>query len=121
MNPFKMATSCVRCHDTRTVTKNTRAATDDTSPCPSCGSYDKDEYGRFRSATWSRANGPPTICEVDLTEDEFEWFKLARSQDPQPAKLTVLTWIEGRRYDPSKDEEFLAVAREKFKEWRDRA
>jgi hypothetical protein len=102
------------------VTRSVRAAKTDLVPCGTCGTLSDDEYDRFRREAWTRDHVPPTICEMDLTDAEVPIFKRMREQNPNASKLTVLTWIEGQRYDPAKDPEFLAEARAKFKEWRAR-
>jgi len=119
-NPFAMPFACHACHDVRKQTRRVAARKDDIIPCPYCGLLNDEEYDRFRKDAWTKAQTPPTLCELDLTPEELATFKVMRDANSKASKTTVLTWIEGQRYDPSKDEEFLAVAREKFKEWRAR-
>jgi hypothetical protein len=81
------------------------------------GSEEYDEFGRRR---WAESQKPPEITLLDLTPGEFKTYELMRVQNPKASKMTVLSWTEGQRYDPSKDEEFLGEAREAFRVWRNR-
>jgi hypothetical protein len=67
-----------------------------------------------------RNQTPVGICELDLTPEEFKVFETMKVLNPHASKATVLSWMEGQRYDPAKDEEFLVEARQKFKEWKHR-
>ncbi len=120
MNPFAMPFACPRCQDSRVVTRFPSARGKDIVKCRDCGSMTDEEYDRFRRDAWAKAHKPPSICELDLTPAEFETYQKMRLEHPNASKFTVLSWIEGQRYDPSKDEEFLAEARVKFREWRSR-
>jgi hypothetical protein len=120
-NPFAAPPACPTCGDTRTVTSRVEARENDRRKCPACGNYNDDEYERFRTTAWLRRHKPPEICELDLTMDELKIFKMMRENNPTASKTTVLMWMDGQRYDPSKDPEFLAIAREEFKTWRARA
>ena len=120
MSPFRRPPACLRCNDTRRLTKSARAHESDTLPCDRCGNFNDDEYQRFRQDAWVRSHEPPTISQIDLTPEEFVVYNRMREQNPQASKTTVLMWMEGQRYDPSKDEGFLAVAREEFKKWQAR-
>lgn len=113
-----MKAACEKCDDLRVVTKSVRAATTDLVRCGVCGNYNDDEYRRFRAAAWVKAQPPVGICEIDLTPDEFKVYQGLRERHPDTSKTTILMWVEGQRYDPAKDEEWLkTVARPAFKEW----
>lgn len=120
MNPFARPFACLVCRDSRMLARYASSRKDDLIPCHKCGSLNTEEYDRFRRDAWARDNAAPSICELDLTPEEMSHFKVMRSAHPHAAKATVLSWIEGQRYDPSKDPEFLAVARPAFKEWKHR-
>jgi hypothetical protein len=119
-NPYARPFSCPICRDFRTRTRSTRAVKGDLVPCDRCGLLSPEEYERFRRDAWVKNQIPPSICELDLTAVELALYQTMRVQNPHAAKATVLTWMEGQRYDPSKDEEFLANARQHFKQWRAR-
>lgn len=102
------------------LTRTARATKTDLVPCDACGTLTPDEYDRFTRDAWIKNTKPPGICELDLTNAELDIYKRMKQQNPHASKTTVLSWIEGQRYDPAKDEEFLKEAREKFKEWRAR-
>ena len=106
-NPFTRPFNCSRCHDTRHLTRSARAHLSDLAPCPVCGSLPPDEYERFKRDAWSKNHTTPAICELDLNPAEFLAYQRMRAEHPNFSKLTVLTWIEGQRYDPSKDPTFL--------------
>ena len=97
------------------------ARKEDLVPCDKCGLLSAEEYDRFRRDAWAAQQTPPSICELDLTTDEIQTFRRMRVDNPHASKTTILTWLEGQRYDPSKDDEFLALARPAFKEWKHRA
>ena len=113
--PFRKLPDCSMCADLRWVTK-TRFSRRDDDPvksdivkCPNCDG--------FKLAALKQANRTfPTIQVRDLTEEEASVFREWRAQGHH--ELDCLTWIEGRRYDPAKDETFLAHARIEFKRWR---
>lgn len=119
MNPFSLPPACSACNDTRLIARYPTARKDDLLPCERCGLLVTDEYERFRRDAWSRSHSAPTICELDLTPEEFVIYERMRAEHPNVSKLTVLSWTEGQRYDPSKDQEFLNQARDEFRKWRD--
>src|SRR5512135_3056 len=121
MNPFARPYACPRCKDSRVLTRSSRATKTDLVPCDSCGLLTPDEYDKFRSDAWIRDHKPPQITELNLTLDELAVYKQMRISYPKVSKTTVLSWMEGQRYDPAKDPEFLGEAREAFKKWRNRA
>src|ERR1022692_2902163 len=107
VNPYARPPACPLCSDTRRVTTHVRAHESDIIPCGKCGNLNDDEYERFRLDAWVRDQKAPEICELDLTPVEFERFQKLRQEHPKTSKTTILSWVEGQRYDPSKDEEFL--------------
>ena len=133
-NSYAMKPLCSRCHDVRFVTKRVEARGEtDVVKCPACGpNFDKidgktqettesrERYENFRRVRWAETRKPPEINVMDLTNDELKVFKTWQTEHPNISKMTLLTWIEGRRYDPTTDVEFLEIARQKFKEWRKR-
>jgi hypothetical protein len=119
-NPYARPYNCPRCKDFRLLSKSKRFRRDDLVPCDVCGALNHDEYSDFVRRAWAKNNPPPQICELDLSDEELQIFKRWKVENPGTSKATLLAWIEGRRFDPSKDEEFLAEARIKFKEWKHR-
>lgn len=119
-NKWARKPACSTCNDIRRITKRVAAREADVTPCPTCGNLNSDEYERFRRDAWARDSKPPEITLLDLTADELLTFRRWQAEHPSVSKMTLLSWIEGGRYDPSKDEEFLAEAREEFRKWRAR-
>jgi hypothetical protein len=104
--------ACRTCGDHKRV-----QAVHESIPCPECKDWPKEKRDDLmRAATRAHAE-KPSISETDLSDQEAalvaEWGVL----HPGVHRLTLLTWIEGRRYDPAKDPEFLAEARKRFKKW----
>jgi hypothetical protein len=121
VNPFARPYSCDRCRDSRTLTRHTTARKADLVPCDKCGLLSPEEYDRFTKDAWMKNHTAPGICELDLTEVELAVFRVIRREHPGLSKTTVLSYIEGQRYEPSKDAAFTEEARMKFREWRKRA
>jgi hypothetical protein len=96
------------------------ARKDDLVPCDRCGLIEREEYSRWKREKLKALAKPTGICELDLDEKELATYRLMRVNSPHEDKQTVLSWIEGQRYDPSKDPEFVKDAREKFRAWRSR-
>lgn len=119
-NPYAMPYACEKCRDVRTMTRSVRAREADLVACDKCGLLNDEEYERFRTDAWARQQEPPEICELDLTPEEFKTHAAFREQFPRVSKLTLLSWMEGQRYNPAEDVEFLEDARAKFKAWRAR-
>lgn len=104
--------ACRTCHDFKRVYAGRKDV-----PCPECSAWPPEKRDiMLRSATKDKAE-KPSIREVDLSDDEKALMKEWQSLHPSVNDLTLLTWIEGRRYDPEKDEAFLAEARKRFKKW----
>lgn len=86
-------------------------------PCPECSTWPPEKrIDLLREATRRDAQ-KPSITESDLSDSEKELMAKWSDAHPNVHKLTLLTWIEGRRYDPKEDPEFLAEARKAFKKW----
>lgn len=104
--------ACNTCHDFKRVYAGKKDV-----ECPECSQWTDDQRATIRrSATRDRAEKPAIHAE-DLTQEERDLVAQWRIDYPLVHELTLLTWIEGRRYDPAKDEEFLAIARKQFKKW----
>lgn len=127
-NPFIRPPACASCNDTRMVTSSARARGGDVSPCPRCGpdphpgapesKESRERYDHFTRIRFSETSIAPTISQIDLTPEEFKTYQRFRDENPGASGTTVLSWIEGQRYDPSEDEVFLEEAREHFRRWR---
>ncbi len=106
--------ACPTCLDVRRCVD--RGWTD--VPCPRCGTLDKDAYERLQADHARRTALMPDITALDLTPEEFELYDDWRKRFPYAHGRTLLSWIEGRRYDPSKDAEFLRDCEAALKRWR---
>ena len=89
-----------------------------TVECPECSAWPPDKKHELLRAATRQTAEKPEISMADLTPDERALMAEWVVAHPHVHELTLLTWIEGRRYDPSKDPDFLSVARKKFKKWR---
>jgi len=85
--------------------------------CPECSSWDADKRADMLKQAVRDQADKPSISPADLTDDEKELLKEWTLCHPHVSQMTLLTWIEGRRYDPSKDQEFLAEARKRYRKW----
>lgn len=85
--------------------------------CPECQSWDDEQREAIRRAATRDRAEKPAIGLADLTAEERALVAQWRIDHPRVHELTLLTWIEGRRYDPEKDPEFMAEARKRFKKW----
>lgn len=104
--------ACRTCHDFKRVHAGNRDV-----ECPECAGWDAEKRDHLlRQATKERAE-KPSIRMADLSDDERALVAAWRLEHPNVHELTLLTWVEGRRYDPEKDPEFLAEARKRFKKW----
>ena len=119
VNPYARPFACSRCKDVRWVSNWASMRRGDLAPCPDCGGKDEYDYRVWKREQWLKAN-PTTLCEIDLSDAEFSVYKTIRGQHPELDKREILSYIEGQRYEPAKDEEFLKDARLKFKKWRER-
>jgi len=112
--------ACKTCNDFRNVQDGPRG----TKPCPDCGIlrfHDKEDNGeaylKFRAAAYERAHARPEVDQNNLSADEAAFY-LEQTRAGHN-KITVLSWIEGRRYDPSKDEEFVKLVDETIRKERE--
>lgn len=114
LNPLeRLAFACRTCWDVRRVSFG-----DVDGECPDCSSLtDGERSERLRAATAERTP-KPEIREGDLTSQEREEYHRLRVCHPEAHPLTVLAWIEGRRYDPRDDAEFLALCDRRLRKWR---
>lgn len=104
--------ACRTCGDFKKVYDGPR-----TIDCPECASWpDEKRRDLLRNATREHAE-KPSINDSDLSDAEKDLIAEWTVAHPHVHRLTFLTWIEGRRYDPSKDPDFLAEARKRFKKW----
>lgn len=88
-----------------------------TVPCPECSVWPEGHRAEMLREATKREAEKPSITETDLSDDERAMMAQWAIDHPHVHRLTLLTWIEGRRYDPEKDEAFLAEARKRFKKW----
>lgn len=127
-NPYTEPPACVACNDLRFGSRMNYSA----GPCRVCGcSCAVPAKGETRSeqcsgctkhrdlvrALWSLYRERPTIQEQDLTAAELVVIAEWRARHPHTAMLTMLGWIEGRRYDPAKDKDFLKEEFELIGQW----
>ncbi len=114
LNPVeRLAFACRTCFDVGKVSFGTHDG-----ECPSCSSLTGGERtARLRADTAQRVS-KPGIRESDLTTQEREEFGRLRACHTEAHSLTILVWIEGRRYDPAKDVEFLALCERRLRKWR---
>lgn len=108
--------ACRACRDIRLVWSGHKEI-----PCPSCsGLCDEDREARIRAASAERLPKPGIVL-LDLTPEEFETYRELLRANPSAHKLTVLSWVEGLRYHPAEDPEFLALVEERMAKWRRRS
>lgn len=86
--------------------------------CPACSAWDEERRDQAYSADLARRGEKPSLRESDLTREELEILAGWRVTFPRASGLTLLLWIEGRRYSPAADPEFLALVGRKLREWR---
>lgn len=104
--------ACNTCRDFKRVSNGHKDV-----PCHECNGWPQEKREELlRVATRDRAE-KPTIRMADLTAEERDIVAGWRIAHPHVHELTLLTWIEGRRYDPEKDQEFLVEARKRFRKW----
>lgn len=85
--------------------------------CRECSSWSAEHRTDMLKQATRRDAEKPSIRLVDLSDEEKALVKEWRLLHPHVHELTLLTWVEGMRYDPSKDPGFLADARKRFKKW----
>ncbi len=107
-NPWVPPPVCTTCRDARWISPTRTARRKELVRCPDCG----DESQRNKLwMNWCRLYDPPAdITEKDLTPEEVLVVQGWRRQNFHMADC--LRWIEGRRYDPEKDPQFLEDVKE---------
>lgn len=86
--------------------------------CPNCSAWGADQRLAVLRAEMAQRGEKPSIGVSDLTEDELDVYATLRRNHPDAHQLTVLVWIEGRRYNPREDAEFLALCDRRIRKWR---
>lgn len=99
---------CGACQDFRVVAGPEGIA--GSIPCPACGT---DEQ---RRELFLRNKSMPQIGIADLTDEEADLFRQWRFRGHH--ELDCYRWIEGRRYKPEDDKEFLAEVEIRLAAWR---
>jgi hypothetical protein len=128
-NPFAQSPGCATCDDTRHVAARDYSATG----CPVCGcTCSKRLKGEpppelcsgcitsrnLKRDAFHRFAAPPTLLELDFSIDELAAYRQLRAAHPNASRLTVLGWIEGQRYEPAKDPDFIAACEAALDDWR---
>ena len=116
MNPWAFPPKCAACNDATWVAADHNRRRSNMKACPICSDpVVKDKL----TGEWLRRYSPtPTIRVGDLDENETKRLNLFKQEGY--SEWDGLRWIEGSRYDPLYDEEFLKEAREEFRKWRGR-
>jgi hypothetical protein len=118
-NPWIAPPVCPTCGDARHVFLTPRAGGESARraaelfPCPDCA----DELKRTNLFDeWRKKNRPaPGLRDVDLSDEEAKLLREWRSLGFH--ELEALRWLEGRRYDPGKDQAFQAELAKARKKW----
>lgn len=105
--------ACKTCRDFKKVYSGNH-----TIDCPECSSWPDGKRDDLLKLATKEVAEKPSITESDLSDEEKSLMASWAIDHPNVHKLTLLTWIEGRRYDPKNDPEFLADARKAFKKWK---
>ena len=119
-NPWRREPICTHCNDLRIVSttdthrRSSEPEKSELTPCPYCGDPVKREKLKFER--YKTINPPPEISEKDLTPEERELVKDWRNRGFHAADC--LRWIEGRRYEPSEDKEFLVQVERELGQWK---
>lgn len=98
------AYGCRTCWDARLVLRGQRE-----TECPDCASWGPDQREQRLRADAARRLPKPEITERDLTPEEAALFREWSITHAEAHPLTILSWIEGRRYDPRQDPEFMRL------------
>jgi hypothetical protein len=98
-NPWALiGLGCTRCFGLGRIAGGANVY--DSAPCPNCSSPTE----AYTQAADKNRRTLPTLRKDELTEDERALFGQWRARGYH--ELNCLRWIEGRRYDPSKDADF---------------
>lgn len=106
--------ACRSCWDHRVVWTGHREI-----PCPLCSTWDADRRREELRADTARRAVKPGIDQMDLTPEEFERYLALKRTRPDANNITVLAWVEGQRYRPEEDPEFLGLVERRLAKWRD--
>jgi len=106
--------ACPACLDMRRVTNHGWADI----ACPRCGAMEQDAYETFLANHVKRTARQPDITQLDLTEEEFALYTLWRKTFPHTHSKTLLSWLEGQRYVPEEDAEFMRDCNAALERWR---
>jgi hypothetical protein len=112
MSRWTRPPACETCNDFRRVECRHKVET-----CPACGHLVDDAYADLRRGRYRDTHGLPEITVADLSPTEWEEFTRLRTAYPDASKLTVLGWLEGRRYHPRDDPQFLEDAETELVAW----
>jgi len=104
--------ACRKCSDYKRVYADRECV-----PCPDCAGWDVETRLKILKDATRAGAEKPSIRMVDLSDEEKVLMAKWAVEHQNVHELTLLTWIEGRRYDPKDDPEFLAEARKAFKKW----
>ena len=69
-----------------------------TVPCPECSVWPEGHRAEMLREATKREAEKPSITETDLSDDERALMAQWAVDHPHVHRLTLLTWIEGRRY-----------------------
>ena len=113
MNPYAHEiVACPACRDARFVLRGSSIEV----RCTACEKWTDVERASARSAA-AKAGPRVGIRRDQLTREEGDLFRTLCLQYPTTHPLTVLSWIEGQSYDPSKDGAFLAECQKHILKW----
>ena len=87
-------------------------------PCPRCGGWSAERRDEAIRQEMGQRATRPELEEKDLTPEELETVCAWKVDYPKAHPWTLLSWIEGRRYEPAKDAEFLALVKRRLGKWR---
>lgn len=113
LNELPIPVACPACADTVRVLDGPREI-----PCPRCASWSQEQREAAMRAAVARLAPKPALSEADLTVEEFAAFRQLRIAHPQAHRLTVLAWIEGRRFNPASDPATVREVARMLAAWR---
>lgn len=105
-NPYSPPYLCPHCKDVRQLAEN--YACRKSVPCPACGTLDEGAYLEFVRERMEKTARKPELQKYDFTPAMWDEFTQLRVQYPRVSDVTILSWMEGNHYDPSKDGAFLS-------------
>lgn len=85
--------------------------------CPDCTGWGEDRREMSLKADLARMGERPSLRMDELTAEELETLREWREQFSRASDLTLLLWLEGRRYRPAEDPEFLAFVKRRLAKW----